>query len=175
MTIPQLLNLFIDRRIRMNAILTMSGVVKSVDEANRVATVTINNADYAGIALQGTMALNNGFVQIPTVGSQVGVTFYSQTSGFISCFSALDKILIDTTLLQFNGGENGGMVVVPNLVTKLNKLEDDLNNLKTVFKTTWIVAPMDGGAALKAAAATWAGQSFTDTKASDIEETAITH
>ena len=57
--------------------------------------------------------------------------------------------------------------------TELDKLKDDLNTLKTVFSTGWIVAPNDGGAALKAAATTWYGSTIVinDVNATKVKAT----
>jgi hypothetical protein len=73
----------------------------------------------------------------------------------------------------FNGGDLG-MVFSDKLTEKLNNLEKDLNNLKTVF-STWVVSPQDGGAALKTAVATWAGQTLNETQKAQIEDTNIKH
>ena len=73
-----------------------------------------------------------------------------------------------------NTGSNGGMVKVNSLVSKLNTVESDLNNLKTVL-STWVPVPNDGGAALKTAAASWAGQTLTPTQASDLENNKVKH
>jgi hypothetical protein len=49
------------------------------------------------------------------------------------------------------------------------RVEKDLNSLKQVFLQDWVPVSQDGGAALKAAAATWAGRRLTETQKSDIE------
>ena len=67
-----------------------------------------------------------------------------------------------------NGGKLGGSVKVEELTTRLNTIEKDINALKNVF-SAWVVAPQDGGAALKGAASTWAGQSLILTKRGDYE------
>jgi len=173
MTILQVLNLIIDRRIRQNSLYTKTGIVKSVDETKRTCTITIDDVDYPDVLLQGGPGLANGFVQIPAVGSQVKISFQNQTNAFISTYSGLSKVLIDVDLVQFNGGSNDGLVLVNSLVTKLNNLEQDLNNLKTAF-SSWVVSPTDGGAALKAITATWFASTLTETAKEDIENTSIT-
>lgn len=84
------------------------------------------------------------------------------------------KLKIKANEVEFNGGNNDGMVKVMELTQKLNVLEQDLNTLKDVF-SGWTAVSQDGGAALKTAAATWAGQSIQHTKQTDIENTKITH
>lgn len=174
MTIRQVLNLLIDRRIRESSLYSKTGTIKSVSESNRTCTVTIDNVDYQNILLQGTIGLASGLVQIPSIGSQVKVSFLSGTAGFISMFSQLDKIIIDTNLVQFNGGANNGIIKIDSNVTKLNNIEQDINTLKNIF-STWAVAPTDGGAALKTAAASWYASALTETVRADLEDTKITH
>jgi hypothetical protein len=67
----------------------------------------------------------------------------------------------------FNEGKQGNMILLDKCVQKLNNLEQDINKLKKAF-TTWVVVPHDGGAALKAASATWSGSSLTETKKDDL-------
>lgn len=80
----------------------------------------------------------------------------------------------ETDEIVINGGELGGLIKIEELTKRLNAIEKDLNNEKNAFKQ-WVVAPNDGGAALKAAVATWAGQTITETKQSDIEDEKIRH
>lgn len=83
------------------------------------------------------------------------------TIGDISVFFSKDGIVL-------NDGELGGLVKVGDLVSKLNTIENQLNQLKNIFKV-WVPVPMDGGAALKGAISTWAGQPVTTTKRADLE------
>ena len=50
---------------------------------------------------------------------------------------------------------------IDNLRTTVDNLVTDINILKIVFSTGWVVVPTDGGAALKVAAATWYGSSLS--------------
>ena len=73
-----------------------------------------------------------------------------------------------------NGGENEGLVKVVELAEKLNAIENDINNLKSIF-SSWVPVVYDGGASLKAAAASWAAQSLQTTSKKDIENPKIKH
>jgi hypothetical protein len=61
------------------------------------------------------------------------------------------------------------------LLKKINNLEDEINDLKTVFSATWTPVPNDGGAALKAAAASWAAVPIVATTQGDISHDKIKH
>lgn len=135
---------------------------------------------------------NSGFILYPKVGSLVilGILDNNEADCFISQYSAIAGMLVvikdgngnelqkfelgndgkvkwNAVEIHFDGATNG-LVKVPDLVQKLNAIEQDLNAIKTVF-TGWTPIPNDGGAALKAAASSWAGSSITQTVDSDIK------
>lgn len=74
--------------------------------------------------------------------------------------------------LRFNGGKLGGIVVPSDLTSRLNKIENDINTLKSIF-ASWIPVPSDGGAVLKTATATWASSRLSMSKDSDYENSKI--
>lgn len=61
-----------------------------------------------------------GIFVTPSVNSQVMVTMINKYTGFVSMFSELDEI-------QLNGLDKDGLVVIADLITKLNNLENTLN------------------------------------------------
>lgn len=87
----------------------------------------------------------------------------------------VEKVTLSAQSVELNGGDNGGLVKIEKLTERLNKIEQDINKLKTVFFTTWTVTPQDGGAALKAAASAWAGDSLQETQVSDMEDAKVKH
>ena len=96
----------------------------------------------------------------------------------IEMISGERSILIDgeNGLIVFNGNDKNSFATdINKLIERLNTIEQDINNLKTVFKTGWTPVAMDGGAALKFASATWAGQSLVKTKVDDIKDELIKH
>ena len=80
----------------------------------------------------------------------------------------------EAELIVYNDGKNGGIPNVDGLLERLNKIEDDTNNLKTAF-SNWIVAPNDGGLALKTSATTWFETQLEKTVKSKLEDTKIAH
>lgn len=75
---------------------------------------------------------------------------------------------------RINGDAFGGLVKVGELVSELNDLKQDLNTLKSVL-TAWVPITNDGGAALKAASATWAGQTLSPATAQRLENSIVKH
>jgi hypothetical protein len=141
--------------------------VTSVDLAAKTCEVVTLNDDMALFDIRLIANDGDGIFIIPTVSSVIGVCMINEIEGFISLYSQVDSI-------QYGDGSFDGFVKVGDLLAKLNTLENDINDLKTVF-STWATVPNDGGAALKAAAATWFAASLTPTVQADIENDKITH
>lgn len=143
--------------------------VVSVDEDEMTCEViSTDRITYTDVRLMADeVDSDKGFYLKPTVDSWVMITPQNESTYFVSMTSEVDEIWL-------RGNTNGGLVKVSDLVTKLNKLENDINTLKTAF-TSWIVVPSDGGAALKAITSTWAGQQLTPTVANDLQSTTVKH
>lgn len=125
----------------------------------------------------------NGLRIIPKENTNVIVTFINKQEAYLALCDEIESLEIkigESTLkitdgeVLFNEGNNDGLVKISDLVTKLNNVESDLNNLKAAF-TSWVVAPTDGGGALKIATATWAASVLTQTVQTDLEDTKIKH
>lgn len=154
-------------------------------------------APLLGVNLQANQGSSFGVVSFPRVGSFVVVGFVAEGSAGVVLLTddveSVEVVVSDKTTravldedgariyvgeetsaeltadgMVLNGGKLGGSVKVEELTTRLNTIEKDINALKNVF-SAWVVAPQDGGAALKGAASTWAGQSLTLTKRGDYE------
>lgn len=166
---------YIDLWAKDKEIYSKVGFVVSVDESERsIEFEPIEGGNLENVRLQAALDTSSGIVQIPKIGSKVIITFINEVQAFVSLCSEVDKVLIDTDLVQFNGGSEGGLVNINDLVTKFNNLENDVNDLKTAF-ASWVTVPNDGGAALKAATATWYAAPLTPTNKNDIEDDKIKH
>lgn len=141
--------------------------VDSVDQLARTCNCTAidgkTQAEFTDVQLMAEV--DDGELKLPTVGSTVIIAYSEYVLPFVLLYSEIDQII-------YFGGDLGGLVKVIDLTTKLNNLENDINNLKDAFNA-WTPVADDGGAALKAASATWAGESITPTEQSDIENTNI--
>ena len=114
----------------------------------------------------------------PKVGSMVLMADLSGgelRSLVVISFSALDSMTVKFEgEVVINGGENEGLVKVVELTEKLNAIENDINNLKSIF-SSWVPVVYDGGASLKLAATDWASKTLTKTTQKDIENDMIKH
>ena len=163
-----------DRTVEIYSVLCS---VDSVDTTERTIDATPLNGDAQifNIRLQSEINSNMGLCIFPVIGSVVIVTFMNKLTGFVSTFSEIDKIFIDTTNeVIFDGVYNGGLVKVTELTNKINVLENDINTLKTLL-SGWVPVPSDGGASLKTALGTYFSQTITPTIKTDIENDKIKH
>ena len=118
---------------------------------------------------------SGSIIIIPAEGSLVLVGYRDNANPYCLFVEIADDIYINAeNTIVFNGGNNEGLVKVSELTEKLNNLEEDINDLKTVF-STWAPSPNDGGAALKTAAATWYASQLVKTLQSEIENTNVKH
>ena len=162
---------------KLDPVFYVNCTVDSVDLSTRSCVCTMVDG-LIGSTIPGVMLMavvDDGILIEPVIGSIVKVIFSNNVEPFIAQFSEVRKITL-TALegIVLNDGSEGGLVKATTVQEKLNNLEDDLNNLKKAF-TDWVVVPADGGAALKAIAATWAGQEITKTELPELENPAIKH
>lgn len=141
--------------------------VKNIDTTKMVCDCTPldGSADFLDVRLNANYT--KGFTLIPKDGSIVIVTQLSDATAYVSMVSEVDEIYLA-------GEDNGGLVKVQDLVSKMNTIENDINTLKTIF-SAWTPVPSDGGAALKLAAATWYAQTLTPTQVSELENKTVLH
>jgi hypothetical protein len=165
-----------------------SGVVKSVDTTNNTCAVepVDGSAIMPDVKLRAVGDSNtSGVVIAPKVGANVIVAKimgnYNNTVLLLT--DVIETVTINSTGfklelsstgdLKINGGNNGGIVKVSALVQRLNALESELNNLKSIL-SAWVPAPGDGGAALKIAIASFL-QPIQTTTSAPLENNKIQH
>lgn len=141
--------------------------VKSVDDTEKtcVASPVNGDPDILDVRLIGNNG--NGIFLKPAVDSIVAVVMVDEFVGFVALYSQLESITI-------GDGSFNGLIKIDNLVTRLNTIESDINDIKTAF-TNWTPVANDGGAALKTAASSWSGSQLTETVKGDIENPNVTH
>lgn len=141
--------------------------VKSIQED--CCTVDIAGLELTDIRLKAVAdgETKKTLLLIPPPGSKVLVGSLTGDYRDLAVLSVerFDKIIL-------GGNEFGGLVKATVLTQKLNALEKEINDLKTVF-AGWAPVVQDGGAALKTAAGTWAGASLQTTQQADIENDKI--
>ncbi len=169
-----------------------ASVVGKVTAVNAPDTCTVQpideGAEYFNVRLRGTVdGTDAGMYAEPKVNSYVIISplMHDDEQMYVSRSTEVEKwhIITDSGSkvevlangeVHLNGDGEGGLVIVSDLVSRLNTIEQDINTLKTVF-TGWTPVPNDGGAALKAASSAWSGQELQQTVDSDIENQKVRH
>lgn len=155
---------------------TIVATVKSVDESQMTFSAIPVSSDAEteldDILIVAEPNAQQGLAIIPAVGSNVIVGITSEKVPFLLLASDIDKVILYAdTLVQFNDGSKGGLVISQETASKLNVIENDLNTLKAIFGA-W--AP-SVETALKASLATWISQTITPTIKTDLENQNVTH
>ncbi|MDR2131024.1 MAG: hypothetical protein LBP56_07680 [Odoribacteraceae bacterium] len=157
--------------------------VDAVNEAARTVDCSPldEGAPLVGVKLQANQGGEEGVVLFPAVGSHVVVSFIAPAVAVVILAERVDAIVLKvggTTArvtgegVEWNGGGLGGLVVAGKVAERLNALEQEVNALKAVL-AAWAPVAQDGGASLKAAAATWAGSPLAPTTAAGISNDKI--
>jgi hypothetical protein len=111
--------------------------VLTVDESARTCDVRPydGSADIYGVRLQAVEGSDKGVVQIPKSSSAVLVVFISKSRAFVSLCEEVDKVLIDCEEVVYNGGENGGWLIAPDVLDQVNKMKDRMTQLELALTT----------------------------------------
>lgn len=179
--------------------------VDAVDKTARTVDCTPldESAPLLGVNLQANQESTFGVVAFPKVGSYVVVGFVADgAAGVVLLTDEVESVEVvisgDTARISadkdgvrvlmgddtsaeltkegviLNGGGLGGMVKVEQLTEHFNAIETDINELKNIF-SAWVAVPQDGGAALSALTANWAGNLLTPTQRGDYENEKVKH
>lgn len=152
-------------------------IIKSVNEPELTCTVQYDDIRVEGVRI--TASTDKADTQtyfVPKTESWVLVSNIetSDTDAVIVAFTEIEKIVVQCENVEFNGGQNGGLIRINDLIAKINAIENDLNTLKNVF-SMWVTVLGDGGASLKTASTTWSASTLQNTVVNDIENPKIKH
>lgn len=128
MTIAETIQAFVKGEFNKLQIYSEVATVTSVNEPDRTCEAELLiGGEVFGIRLQSVIGNSNGFVQIPAINSKIVITFLNKSTGFVSLFSEVKKILIDTDLVKFNQGNLEGLVILQKIYDAVNRLETKYN------------------------------------------------
>ncbi len=163
-------------------------VVSSVDTDNYTIDVIYDGSvELFNVRLKAAINSNKEcVVMVPKVDSDVLVglignndkaLYMVQATKLTSLTGKIGETTFEITTdgVVINGGENDGVFVSQSLLDEINAIKSDIRTLKEVFLTNWIVVAQDGGAALKTAAASWAGTELADTELSSVINDKLKH
>lgn len=176
MTIQEAIKLMTQRELARSEMYCVLCEVNSVDTLARTCEVTPLNgkADLFDVRFQAELSLTEGVFIEPKVNSTVLVAFINSVQAAVVLCSEVENVYIDTqgdTI--FNGGANNGMVKVGDLVTKLNNLENKVNDLVT-WSSTHTHTGVTPGPGTSGTAVGVVG-TLTPTQQSELENTKVQH
>jgi hypothetical protein len=144
--------------------------VLSVDLDKKTCSVQILDNDLtATVRLRASEdGSEKGFWCVPKIASTVVVGKMVQFNRHVLL------MITEAESFTFNEGSFGGLVKSEVVAEEINKLKSEINELKTLL-SSWVVAPGDGGRALKTVISTWAGQQLEPSLKADFENQKIKH
>jgi phage baseplate assembly protein gpV len=110
----------------------------------------------------------------PIANAVVRGTTYKKSGSFSKVNTETGEAEVTLEKITFNGGNNGGILKSEEVKGSDDALVDAVNALKQVF-TSWVPVANDGGAALKTAVSTWAGQQLAKKAKATYEDSKILH
>ena len=172
--------------VNLDQVTIVSADVVSVDEVSRTCTVTTTGSKET-VTLEGVQlmaSVDDGMLMIPVIDSTVLVAYSTYNRSFICLYSAISKVYFITGNSSyqmidgkstFNDGSYGGMVQVANLVTKLNNLENVVNDFVTKFNSHTHALALSSGTGTSAPTVTPEPTVLVATQRADIENTTVVH
>jgi hypothetical protein len=158
------------------------GTVKSI-EGNTCTCYVSDDMLLPNIQLQASVC--DGWLLVPAVGSTVIVLYSTQNDPFIALYSDIDSAYLqvgDSSIeilndgsITLNDGSFNGLVKVADLVTKLNNLENLVNDLVSKFNSHTHILTLTSGTGTAAPTAAPETTTLTPTQQSDLENKLITH
>lgn len=136
----------------------MDGVVSKVDEDSFMINVEISEGVFLYDVKLRTVSNNSqsGMICIPKIGSYVVVAKLKNTNNYVMIQSSeLDKVIIDTEVkvelntdkTVFNGGLNGGLVMIEELKQNLEILKNYITTMNTSVSTALATLDTSAGSA----------------------------
>lgn len=173
---------FVQNHLRAHVLI--DGIVTAVND-DFTCDITVQNVPYSSVPIKVLKGSQASIYEIPVINTKCLVKWRDGNRGLpqIDSFDKVEdyyvepktNLFISAKKTEFNGGENGGMVLVNPLVTKVNNIENLLNNLITQYNShTHILTLTSGTGTAAETLSQEAGEINPITKASDIESTVIT-
>lgn len=131
--------------------------VKSIDKEKRTCVVVPLNGqvELTDVRLQSIQSSTSGIYFEPAIGSYVIVGFIDENEAFIVLTEKIEEIeIIASGTVKINGDKFGGLVKINELKSQIEKNTILLKAIQNTF-SMWVPVTSDGGAALKAASASF--------------------
>lgn len=169
-------------------------IVVSVDEESRTCIVNSvsPNDNFDNLKIRLTPDISDGDVCLPEIDTNIIVAFTDYTSPYMVSAGWLNKKTVTVGnqgyeivdgKITFNDGSFHGLAKVEQLTEQFNKIEQDINDLKTALNqalSTPVTEPGNGAPSafqiqFLAQLSSYFSQQLTETQQSDIENPNIVH
>jgi hypothetical protein len=120
----------------LRAFVIVDGKVTDVND-DFTCDITVQDVAYTSVPIMVLTGVQASNYPVPVVGTTCLVTFRDGNRGLpqIVAFDQIDTWKINCkTLVEFNGGSNGGMPLSPKLKDQLNKIENQQNQILSILK-----------------------------------------
>lgn len=149
--------------------------VLSIQPATATCTVQLTggktNNIRSGVKLMA--AQSDGLYIVPVLNSDVIVAWTTRNEPYLAMFSDVEDIFIEAVQpVKLQGDQYGGLVKVGEMVTRLNNLENKVNNIISQYNGH--VHPNPEGGTVGATTAPVSG-TLTLTQVSDVENPRVVH
>lgn len=152
--------------------------VVSVDKLKDTIVVKPAEGDnIPDVKLKAIISTNTKkIVLYPAVGSFVTVTLLrnSDVDYYVSQYSEVEETIINCDNIVINGGDNHGLVKIADLVTRMNLIEQKVNDVVSKFNAHTHTGVTAGGGVSGITATPVVG-ALTETNQAQLEDTKVKH
>lgn len=179
---------FVQNQLRAHVLI--DGTVIAIND-NFTVDIMVNSITYSNVPIKVVIGSQASIYEVPVLNSICLVKWRDGNIGLpqIDSFNQVDHYYISVNdfdvavkntfkisanLTEFNGGESGGMVLVNDLVDRMNLIENAYNDLVTKFNAHSHILTLTSGTGTAAPTLSPETTVLTDTIADDIQSTVIT-
>lgn len=153
------------------------GKVVSIDNASMTCEVDPidDQPNLVDVRFSAMENPTSGIIPVPVMGSAVIVSQTATGQQYISLFSEIDTFQITSNQFTFNDGANGGLINISDLVTKMNNLENKINDVITALKTHTHAGVQTGVGVSGTSPSFSSINNLINTTVSDLEDATVKH
>lgn len=154
----------------------IDGTVTAINDDFTV-DVLLQGTTYSSVPTKVLMGSQASIYEVPVLNSACLVKFRDGNRGLpqIDSFDQVDKLLINCqSLVEFNGGDKGGIPLSPNVSQRLNNIENFINTFIPIYNNHTHILALTSGTGTAAITVSQETGTLIPTKPSDIENTKIT-
>ena len=118
---------YIDRWYETKNFYVLIGIFSDVNETELIANFTPGSGETIIPVNLGFQSQDNSYVIIPNENSIGFVFFINDVDAYILAANDVNEFRINGDLIKYNGGFLGGLIIISDLVSKLNTQVGEIN------------------------------------------------